>query len=1187
MEKDNQNLQELLAAIKKNVPAQPDDSFGLSMPQASNSNTSTGMQVPSSSLLTHQIPAGGQNPFNQNYSQLVDLLRNSPSSAAATANPTQPRVQTFPTAATDLLNTSKLLAAAQHQQQRVTSGIRKPPIPNPVTSRQQQQQQQQPQQQKQHGDVTSQQLSLSSVIPKPLTSDSKSQKSAVEITSGLTRALVNNPAQLNTLPSRSLPPGTKQTQSFSSPTPSKSSSQARLPPNSRPQQINPLALQAQSRPVSRQQRRTPSSTAVSAASAPGGMATPGTVSGAMSSNGVNYSLTQQSENALPNSSNRSRNSSRPITQEQVIVGHFCRHSLKLLARVMKNNPRSTQAEERLKAHIKRVWAQWVREEISRPQLLESVATFVRATGPETASLDVVRDFKVWYEREFEMQCQRNALANATSGQPQPIAGQNASGARQLQQVQMQLQNASSNQTVVASAGLLSQTASSGAVLNSSSKPDEKAPTPTKPQQVPAGLGKPEDAVVGIVGNAVKNEARLQTPFDSVLMNEAGTKPAMRGRGSGRGTGRATKVVAGTKRAQGVNQMKAPSSAKAEQITAAVTSIGLPQPAQVVKPVTPSNAPAPSASPTPQIDLTSAANTNKLPASKGLNMMAAMKAATSSGNSVGVVHIDPTDLRPGTVDSIPVVSKAGEVGIKGPSNVGVASSSIPTNSIPTEAKAIPIEGNQAVGLAYQSSDKPTVAISKGKQGPKPPPARVPTIESPTRSRVNVPGSPADSGVASSVTGTVSVGDKRSLDTSGVTSSSPGAKKPKSAKAPKPSAKKKASAAPAGPGLSKTARPPPARPENMKKGPGTKTLPPHAAVAGPVNNTKGAAATGVASQSGVQSGAPTATPNVPVKRGQGADAELSVTTGVVDIEEEENRLATRDDENEVIVVEENICSENMLLAGGKLRSKMQGIVKRFLLGENLGSDILEMVSLAAEERLRLILQKLKDAAAIRTEAQKAEWDVIYEAESMYEKMEQAIEEENRLLISAAQARVRNENERKDPDSKKSNGESGTGDSKKESSGVGDAERKEKLAVEKKRKETSSQRDALTGLVDSFHRREKRRGSLQKGLAPLKPLGEIGSKGLGSLPPIPKKTGSESMGLSGSRSKGTAEALERLGPLGPLQKGGRKNSDSGQGAQEKVEKEPLTLSDVLFFLQDEVISRKSALYYKWSTRAGFEEE
>lgn len=1181
MEKDNQNLQELLAAIKKNVPAQPGDSFGLSIPQASNSNTSTGMQVPSSSLLTPQTPAGGQNPFNQNYSQLVDLLRNSPSSAAATANSTQPRAQTFPTAASDLLNTSKLLAAAQQQQQRGTSGIRKPPIPNSVASRQQQQQQ--------HGDISSQQLNVSSAIPKPLTSDSKSQKSAVEITSGLTRALANNPTQLNTLPSRNLPPAAKQTQSFSSPTPSKTSSQARLPPNSRPPQINPMAvkvLQGQSRPVSRQPRATTTSTSVSAASAPSGMVTAGTASGAMSSNGVNYPLTQQSQNVHSNASNRSRNSSRPITQEQVIVGHFCRHSLKLLARVMKNNPRSAQAEERLKAHIKRVWAQWVREEISRPQLLESVATFVRATGPETANLDVVRDFKVWYEREFEMQCQRNALANATPGQPQATAGQNTSGARQLQQVQMHLQNASSNQTAVGTAGLLSQTASSGAVLNGSDKSDEKPATSAKSQQTLAGLGKPEDALVSIVGNAVKNEARLQTPFDLALMRGAGTKLPIRGRGSGRGIGRATKAVGGTRRVQGANQMKPPSSTKAEQITAAATSIGLPQSAQAVKPVTPSNAPVPSASPTQQIDLTLAAN-NKLPASKGLNMMAAMKAATSSGNSIGVVHVDPTNHQPGTVNTIPVVSRAGEVGIKGPGNVGVASSSIPTNSIPTVAKAIPVDGNQALGLAIQSSNKPTVAIAKGKQGPKPPPARVPTIESPTKSRVNVPGSPADSGVASSLTGTVSVGDKRPLDTSGVTSPSPGAKKPKTAKAPKPSAKKKTSAAPVAPGLPKTARPPPARPENMKKGPGTKTLPPHAPVASSANNTKGATTTGVASQSGVQPGPPTAAPSVPVKRGQGADAELSVTTGVVDIEEEENRLATRDDENEVIVVEENICSENMLLASGKLRSKMQGIAKRFLLGENLGSDILEMVSLAAEERLRLILQKLKDAAAIRTEAQRAEWDVIYEAESTYEKIEQAIEEENRMLISAAQARVRNENERKDPDSKKTNGESGTGDSKKESSGVGDAERKEKLAVEKKRKETSSQRDALTGLVDSFHRREKKRGSLQKGLAPLKPLGEIGSKGLGSLPPIPKKSGSESMGLSGSRSKGTAEALERLGPLGPLQKGGRKNDDSGQGVPEKVEKEPLTLSDVLFFLQDEVVSRKSTLYYKWSTRAGFEEE
>lgn len=139
----------------------------------------------------------------------------------------------------------------------------------------------------------------------------------------------------------------------------------------------------------------------------------------------------------PQSGQPSGRSQRPqITQEQIIVGHFCRHAIKTLARVMQNNPLKQQTEQRLKEHIKGVWAQWVRGVIQRQKLLESVASFVRNSCPQALGIDVMREFKTWYEREFELQKQRTST----------ISGQRASTDRRALHPQQQQQLAHQQRT---------------------------------------------------------------------------------------------------------------------------------------------------------------------------------------------------------------------------------------------------------------------------------------------------------------------------------------------------------------------------------------------------------------------------------------------------------------------------------------------------------------------------------------------------------------------------------------------------------------------------------------------------------------------------------------------------------------------------------------------------------------------
>ena len=164
------------------------------------------------------------------------------------------------------------------------------------------------------------------------------------------------------------------------------------------------------------------------------------------------------------------------------------------------------------------------------------------------------------------------------------------------------------------------------------------------------------------------------------------------------------------------------------------------------------------------------------------------------------------------------------------------------------------------------------------------------------------------------------------------------------------------------------------------------------------------------------------------------------------------------DEVIVVEDDGYAENMVLAGNKLKSKMQKIAKRHELDDEIGKDIMEMMSLAVEERLRLVLDGLKESAVLRTMGHKEGYITEDIGINVYEKMEQIREDEERLLVQAAESRVKRLNEKKEQELRKLNGDTSGTEKKKETNATSEAERKEKLAQEKKRKEHSSQRDAL---------------------------------------------------------------------------------------------------------------------------------
>lgn len=103
-----------------------------------------------------------------------------------------------------------------------------------------------------------------------------------------------------------------------------------------------------------------------------------------------------------------------VTQEQVVVGHFCRHAIKTLGRVMRGKPSKEAKEEELKAVIKNLWTQWVRGVISKTALRQRVSEFVRTSTPEASNIDVTGEFRQWYQHQLQIQAMsgRNSAAGA-------------------------------------------------------------------------------------------------------------------------------------------------------------------------------------------------------------------------------------------------------------------------------------------------------------------------------------------------------------------------------------------------------------------------------------------------------------------------------------------------------------------------------------------------------------------------------------------------------------------------------------------------------------------------------------------------------------------------------------------------------------------------------------------------------
>lgn len=191
-----------------------------------------------------------------------------------------------------------------------------------------------------------------------------------------------------------------------------------------------------------------------------------------------------------------RRANQQVTQEQVVVGHFCRHAIKTLGRVMEGKPNKTAKEEELKAEIKSLWTQWVRGLISKTALRQRVSEFVRLSTPEAQTIDVTGEFKQWYQQQLQLQT--NAASGGGQGRSRTPADTAAALASRSSAMQAQL-SASKNPALVAANG-------GGARLGAGTGMPQSVALPAVPggaaamggqrHPLPSGLH-PTDASVGM------------------------------------------------------------------------------------------------------------------------------------------------------------------------------------------------------------------------------------------------------------------------------------------------------------------------------------------------------------------------------------------------------------------------------------------------------------------------------------------------------------------------------------------------------------------------------------------------------------------------------------------------------------------------------------------------------------------
>lgn len=121
-------------------------------------------------------------------------------------------------------------------------------------------------------------------------------------------------------------------------------------------------------------------------------------------------------------------------ERAALVGKFCRFAQQRHAQFASRLPAGESAQENFKSVIRRLWTSWASGAISQTDLLRTAASFVRASCPAAAGVDVVREFNDLMARDAlrRKQAREAPAADARPGpRRDPAAGMAAIPAAEI------------------------------------------------------------------------------------------------------------------------------------------------------------------------------------------------------------------------------------------------------------------------------------------------------------------------------------------------------------------------------------------------------------------------------------------------------------------------------------------------------------------------------------------------------------------------------------------------------------------------------------------------------------------------------------------------------------------------------------------------------------------------------------
>lgn len=217
------------------------------------------------------------------------------------------------------------------------------------------------------------------------------------------------------------------------------------------------------------------------------------------------------------------------------------------------------------------------------------------------------------------------------------------------------------------------------------------------------------------------------------------------------------------------------------------------------------------------------------------------------------------------------------------------------------------------------------------------------------------------------------------------------------------------------------------------------------------------------------------NLQVKKTTNLTMGLNVLDNVVDIDKEQSNLDTQPHEKlDAEMSDANNCS-NILLNRDVLGQRIERAMRKHNLEGPVTKEIIEIMSLAAQERLRDVFENLRELALSREEGVGTKYDKPCSWMNVREKLEKERDDEDLRLRIESQNRMNNR--------KRARGGCIDGMEEKQMDGkvaVTETGKQNKMRRTKEEAANSSQQSAIKSFVSGIHkkRKEKQNGRVESG-------------------------------------------------------------------------------------------------------------